>query len=53
MLKFLSDFSVFDVADYFSWMTFCPEWLTGSKNLRTDNFLYFWVYLMVRHGLIG
>ncbi|QRW00675.1 emopamil-binding family protein [Ceratobasidium sp. AG-Ba] len=32
---------------YGGWMTFCPEWLTGSKNLRTDNFLYFWVYLML------
>lgn len=35
-----------------SWMTFCPEWLTGNKNLRTDNFLYFWVYLMVRISVI-
>lgn len=33
-------------------MTFCPEWLTGNKNLRTDNFLYFWVYLMVRKSAI-
>ncbi|KDN42123.1 hypothetical protein RSAG8_06981, partial [Rhizoctonia solani AG-8 WAC10335] len=33
------------------WMTFCPEWLTGSKNLRTDNFLYFWVYLMLMNLL--
>ncbi|ELU44928.1 EBP domain-containing protein [Rhizoctonia solani AG-1 IA] len=30
---------------YGGWMTFCPEWLTGSKNLRTDNFLYFWLGL--------
>lgn len=30
---------------YGGWMTFCPEWLTGSKNLTTDNFLYLWVYL--------
>jgi len=26
-------------------MTFCPDWLQGSPNLRTDNFLYLWVYL--------
>lgn len=28
------------------WMTFCPEWLTGSKALRTNNALYLWVYLV-------
>lgn len=28
-------------------MTFCPEWLTGSPNLETSNFLYLWVYLVV------
>nr|KAG5701448.1 hypothetical protein BaRGS_032780 [Batillaria attramentaria] len=27
------------------WMTFCPEWLTGSKSLVTNNILYLWVYL--------
>ncbi|KAL8612287.1 hypothetical protein ACOMHN_062234 [Nucella lapillus] len=27
-------------------MTFCPEWLTGSKSLVTDNFLYLWLYLV-------
>lgn len=26
-------------------MTFCPEWVNGSKNLVTDNGLYLWVYL--------
>ncbi|KDQ62524.1 hypothetical protein JAAARDRAFT_30426 [Jaapia argillacea MUCL 33604] len=31
---------------YGGWMTFCPEWLTGSPNLDTSNPLYFWVYLM-------
>lgn len=36
---------------YGGWMTFCPEWLTGSKNLRTDNFLYLWVYLVFFNGL--
>ncbi|KAF0500590.1 emopamil-binding protein-like [Gigaspora margarita] len=33
---------------YGSWITFCPEWLTGSKNLNTENFVYLWVYLVVR-----
>jgi hypothetical protein len=27
------------------WMTFVPEWLSGSPNLVTSNFLYKWVYL--------
>ncbi|CAG8747037.1 13117_t:CDS:2, partial [Gigaspora rosea] len=31
---------------YGSWITFCPEWLTGSKNLNTENFVYLWVYLV-------
>ncbi|KAI0755023.1 Emopamil-binding protein [Daedaleopsis nitida] len=31
---------------YGGWMTFCPEWLTGSPNLDTSNFLYLWVYLV-------
>ncbi|CCM03513.1 uncharacterized protein FIBRA_05647 [Fibroporia radiculosa] len=31
---------------YGGWMTFCPEWLTGSKYLDTSNILYFWVYLV-------
>ncbi len=26
-------------------MTFAPEWLTGSPNLDTSNFMYLWVYL--------
>jgi len=30
---------------YGGWMTFCPEWLTGSPNLNTSNWLYLWVYL--------
>lgn len=25
---------------YGGWMTFCPEWLTGSANLDTSNFMY-------------
>ena len=27
-------------------MTFAPEWLTGSPNLDTSNFMYLWVYLI-------
>ncbi|KAG8989695.1 hypothetical protein FRB94_004167 [Tulasnella sp. JGI-2019a] len=30
---------------YGGWMTFAPEWLTGSPNLVTSNFMYLWVYL--------
>ena len=26
-------------------MTFAPEWLTGSQNLDTSNFMFLWVYL--------
>ncbi|KAK6194898.1 hypothetical protein SNE40_000433 [Patella caerulea] len=36
---------------YGGWMTFCPEWLTGSKNLVTDNVLYLWVYLIFFNGI--
>ena len=32
---------------YGGWMTFCPEWLTGSPSLDTSNPLYLWVYLFV------
>ena len=35
------------------WMTFCPEWLTGSPNLDTSNVLNFWVYLVVRATFIS
>jgi len=31
---------------YGGWMTFCPEWLTGSPNLDTSNPLFLWVYLV-------
>ncbi|KAI0266084.1 Emopamil-binding protein [Gloeopeniophorella convolvens] len=31
---------------YGGWMTFCPEWLTGSPSLDTSNALFFWVYLV-------
>ncbi|GAB7340005.1 hypothetical protein MBLNU457_6513t1 [Dothideomycetes sp. NU457] len=30
---------------YGGFMTFAPEWLTGSPNLDTSNFMYLWVYL--------
>jgi len=32
---------------YGGWMTFAPEWLTGSSALNTSNFLYLWVYLFL------
>lgn len=31
---------------YGGWITFCPEWLQDSPNLRTDSFLLLWVYLV-------
>lgn len=31
---------------YGGFMTFCPEWLVGSINLDTSNFMYLWVYLV-------
>ncbi|XP_025737154.1 emopamil-binding protein-like [Callorhinus ursinus] len=31
---------------YGGWMTFFPDWLMGSPNLNTDNWLYFGVYLV-------
>ncbi|WZH45071.1 Emopamil-binding protein [Fusarium acuminatum] len=30
---------------YGGFMTFCPEWLVGSPNLDTSNFMYLWIYL--------
>jgi EXPERA (EXPanded EBP superfamily) len=30
-----------------SWMTFAPEWLSGSPALNTSNPLHLWVYLFV------
>ncbi|OSX59878.1 hypothetical protein POSPLADRAFT_1059166 [Postia placenta MAD-698-R-SB12] len=32
---------------YGGWMTFCPEWLTGSQYLNTSNAFHFWVYLVL------
>lgn len=36
---------------YGGWMTFVPEWLTGSSNLDTSSPLYLWVYLIFFNGL--
>ena len=33
------------------WMTFCPEWLSGNRNLVTSNPLYLWLYLVFFNGL--
>ncbi|XP_055500844.1 emopamil-binding protein-like isoform X2 [Leucoraja erinacea] len=36
---------------YGGWMTFCPDWLNGSPNLNTSNWLYLWVYLTFFNGI--
>ncbi|XP_003215400.3 emopamil-binding protein-like [Anolis carolinensis] len=36
---------------YGGWMTFCPEWLTGSPNLNTSSWMYLWVYLGFFNGI--
>lgn len=36
---------------YGGWMTFMPEWLSGSLNLVTDVWMYKWVYLAFFNGL--
>ncbi|XP_066449691.1 emopamil-binding protein-like [Eleutherodactylus coqui] len=36
---------------YGGWMTFCPDWLIGSPNLNTSNFLYLWIYLVLFNGI--
>ncbi|KAK3403574.1 Emopamil-binding protein [Sordaria brevicollis] len=36
---------------YGGWMTFCPEWLVGSVNLDTSNWMYMWLYLTFFNGL--
>ncbi|TKA65214.1 hypothetical protein B0A49_06553 [Cryomyces minteri] len=33
------------MALWICFMTFAPEWLSGSPNLDTSNFMYTWVYL--------
>jgi EXPERA (EXPanded EBP superfamily) len=36
---------------YGGWMTFAPEWLTGSYNLDTQDPMHLWVYLVFFNGL--
>ena len=36
---------------YGGWMTFAPEWLTGSHNLDTSSPFYLWVYLVFFNAL--
>lgn len=36
---------------YGGWMTFAPEWFTGSPNLDTSNWMYLWLYLAFFNGL--
>lgn len=36
---------------YGGWMTFCPEWITGSKNLHTETFMKLWIYLVFMNGV--
>ncbi|KAH7076175.1 Emopamil-binding protein [Paraphoma chrysanthemicola] len=36
---------------YGGWMTFAPEWLSGSPNLDTSNWMYLWLYLFFFNGL--
>ncbi|CAM9301458.1 unnamed protein product [Discosporangium mesarthrocarpum] len=36
---------------YGCWMTFAPEWLSGSSSLDLDNKVFLWVYLTFMNGL--
>ncbi|KAH9868001.1 hypothetical protein IAQ61_007308 [Plenodomus lingam] len=36
---------------YGGWMTFAPEWFTGSPNLDTSNWMYLYLYLIFFNGL--
>ncbi|GAB5593710.1 hypothetical protein Unana1_08610 [Umbelopsis nana] len=46
------NYIVLSVAElYGGWMTFCPEWLTGSVFLNTDNWLHYWLYLWFFNGI--
>ncbi|KAJ5914830.1 hypothetical protein N7504_003713 [Penicillium tannophilum] len=36
---------------YGGFMTFAPEWLTGSTQLATHDFVYMWLYLVFFNGL--
>jgi hypothetical protein len=44
--------SVLAVAEiYGGWMTFAPEWVSGSENLATSSWMYKCVYLAFFNGL--
>ncbi|CAM0140018.1 hypothetical protein VKS41_007309 [Umbelopsis sp. WA50703] len=46
------NYVVLSVAElYGGWMTFCPEWLTGSVFLVTDNWFHHLVYLWFFNGI--
>ncbi|CAO3672637.1 unnamed protein product [Umbelopsis vinacea] len=46
------NYVVLSVAElYGGWMTFCPEWLTGSVFLNTDNWLHNLLYLWFFNGI--
>jgi hypothetical protein len=32
-------------------MTFAPEWVDGSPNLITNNWIYLWIYLVFANGV--
>ncbi|GAA5938988.1 hypothetical protein JCM3775_002643 [Rhodotorula graminis] len=36
---------------YGGWMTFAPEWISGSPSLNTSHWLYTYVYLLFFNGL--
>ncbi|KAK4137868.1 Emopamil-binding protein [Trichocladium antarcticum] len=36
---------------YGGYMTFMPEWLSGSANLDTSNWMYKWIFLIFFNGL--
>ncbi|XP_055352177.1 emopamil-binding protein-like [Paramacrobiotus metropolitanus] len=36
---------------YGGWMTFAPEWLTGSPNLNTASPVHMWLYLVFFNGV--
>lgn len=36
---------------YGGWMTFAPEWLSGSQALETSNPVYLWLYLAFFNGI--
>jgi len=36
---------------YGGWMTFCPEWVDGNRNLNGSTFILLWIYLVFMNGL--